>query len=170
MGGQRHAPAALPLGKRHGTHSIGGWVGPGGRNGGVRKTSPPPGFDPRTVQPVASRYTNYAIPAHILWCGTGTGTYRNWSLSRRVVDMVNRLPAGRSGVRIFFLFQNVQTGSVVYPTSSYPVGTGVPSSVAKRPDRKFNRSSPSNSEVINEWRYVVGSKSFRPDIQKPRQM
>jgi hypothetical protein len=24
----------------------------------------PPGFDPRTVQPVASRYTDYAIPAH----------------------------------------------------------------------------------------------------------
>jgi hypothetical protein len=29
-----------------------------------RKTSPPPGFDPRTVQPVASRYTDYAIPVH----------------------------------------------------------------------------------------------------------
>jgi hypothetical protein len=26
----------------------------------VRKISPPPGFDPRTVQPVASRYTGYA--------------------------------------------------------------------------------------------------------------
>ena len=26
----------------------------------VRKISPPPGFDPRTVQPVASRYTDYA--------------------------------------------------------------------------------------------------------------
>jgi hypothetical protein len=28
----------------------------------VRKISPPPGFDPRTVQPVASRYTDWAIP------------------------------------------------------------------------------------------------------------
>ena len=27
------------------------------------KTSPPPAFDPRTVQPVASRYTDWAIPA-----------------------------------------------------------------------------------------------------------
>ena len=26
----------------------------------MRKISPPPGFDPRTVQPVASRYTDYA--------------------------------------------------------------------------------------------------------------
>ena len=25
---------------------------------------PPPGFDPTTVQPVANRYTVYAIPAH----------------------------------------------------------------------------------------------------------
>jgi ABC-type xylose transport system permease subunit len=28
----------------------------------VRKISPPPGFDPRTVLPVASRYTYYGIP------------------------------------------------------------------------------------------------------------
>jgi hypothetical protein len=28
MGGQLHAPAALPPGKRPGTHYIGGWVGP----------------------------------------------------------------------------------------------------------------------------------------------
>ena len=34
--------------------------GPQGRSGQVRKISPPPGLDPRTVQPVASRYTDYA--------------------------------------------------------------------------------------------------------------
>jgi hypothetical protein len=28
VGGQRPAPAALPLGKRPGTHCTGGWVGP----------------------------------------------------------------------------------------------------------------------------------------------
>jgi len=33
---------------------------PQGRSGQVRKISPPPGFNPRTVQPVASRYTDYA--------------------------------------------------------------------------------------------------------------
>jgi hypothetical protein len=43
--------------------------GPQGRSGRVRKTSPSPGFDPRTVQPVASRYTDWAIPArHVYWC------------------------------------------------------------------------------------------------------
>ena len=55
MGGQRHAPAALPPGMRLG--------GSQGRSGRVRKISPPPGFDPRTLQPVAIRYTDYVIPA-----------------------------------------------------------------------------------------------------------
>jgi hypothetical protein len=32
--------------------------GPQGRSGQVRKISPPPRFDPRTVQPVAIRYTD----------------------------------------------------------------------------------------------------------------
>ena len=32
--------------------------GPQGQSGPVRKISPPPGFDPRTVQPVVSRYTD----------------------------------------------------------------------------------------------------------------
>jgi hypothetical protein len=32
-------------------------IGPQDRSGQVRKISPPPRFDPRTVQPVASRYS-----------------------------------------------------------------------------------------------------------------
>jgi hypothetical protein len=32
-------------------------------SGRERKTSPQPQFDPRTVQPVATRYTHYAISA-----------------------------------------------------------------------------------------------------------
>jgi hypothetical protein len=60
MGGQRHAPAALPPGKGPGTHCAGGWVGPG-PIWTVRKISLTPGFNPRTVQPVASHYTDYAI-------------------------------------------------------------------------------------------------------------
>ena len=34
--------------------------GPQGQSGQVRKISPPPGFDPRTVQPVTSRYADHA--------------------------------------------------------------------------------------------------------------
>ena len=60
MGGQRHAPAALPPGKtRYPLYRRLG--GPQGRSGQVRKISSPSGFDPRTVQPVASCYTDYAI-------------------------------------------------------------------------------------------------------------
>ena len=60
--GQRHAPVVLPLGKiRYPVYRKLG--GPQGRSGQVRKISPPPGFDPRTVQSEASRYTDWAIPA-----------------------------------------------------------------------------------------------------------
>jgi hypothetical protein len=38
--------------------------GPHGRNGRVWKISFSPGFDPRTVQPVASWHNDYDIPAH----------------------------------------------------------------------------------------------------------
>jgi hypothetical protein len=63
VGSQRHAPAALPPRKT--------WYplyrrlgGPQGRSGRVRKISLPPGFDPRTVRPVASRYADWAIAAN----------------------------------------------------------------------------------------------------------
>ena len=64
VGGQRHAPVALPQGKSWYPlcRRLGGSQGLSGR---VRKISPPPGFDLRTVQPVASRCTDHAIPAHI---------------------------------------------------------------------------------------------------------
>ena len=64
MGDQRHASAALPPEKRPRTHCIEGWVGPRAGLGGCGKYRPPPGFDPRTVHPVASRCTFCAIPAH----------------------------------------------------------------------------------------------------------
>jgi hypothetical protein len=70
VGGQRRGPGALP-GERHGTHSIGGWVGPRDGLDGCGNSRPPPGFDPRTVQPVASRYTDYAIPAPVLFGNYG---------------------------------------------------------------------------------------------------
>ena len=59
--GQRHAPAALPPGKRPGKHCIGGWVGTKVSLDGRGKSRLPPGFDPRTFQPVASRYTDCSI-------------------------------------------------------------------------------------------------------------
>jgi len=65
VGGQRHAPAALPPEKsRYPLYRRLG--GPQGQSELVRKNSPPPEFDTRTVQPVASRYTDWAFPAYII--------------------------------------------------------------------------------------------------------
>ena len=41
--------------------------GPQGRSGLVRKISPPPEFEPRTFQPVASRYTDWAESLQCLY-------------------------------------------------------------------------------------------------------
>jgi hypothetical protein len=46
--------------ERPGTYFTGGWVGPKDWSGQVLKISPQPGFDSRIVQPVDSRYTNWA--------------------------------------------------------------------------------------------------------------
>jgi hypothetical protein len=55
--GQRHAPAALRLVKTRSPlyRRLGGLQG---RSAQVRKISHQPGFDPRTFQPLASRYTD----------------------------------------------------------------------------------------------------------------
>jgi len=58
--GQRHAPAALYPRERPGTHYTGGWVGPRAGLDRSGKSRPPLGFNPRAIQPVASRYTGYA--------------------------------------------------------------------------------------------------------------
>ena len=62
MRGQHHAPAAftpgndpVPIVQEAGWAPKPVWIG--------TENLAPPGFDPRTFQPVASRYTDYAIPA-----------------------------------------------------------------------------------------------------------
>ena len=64
VGVVRHAPAALPPEKTRYPvcRRLGGLQG---RSGRVRKFSPPQEFDPRTVQTVASRYTDWAIPTRL---------------------------------------------------------------------------------------------------------
>ena len=68
MRGQLHAPAALYPRERPGTHCTGSWVGPRAGLDRRGKSRFPPGFDPRTVQPVTSRYTDYATrPTRCIW-------------------------------------------------------------------------------------------------------
>ena len=71
MRGQLHAPAALYPQEGPGTHFIGSWVGPKAGLNRCGKISPPPGFDPWTVQPVASRYTDYATRLTNTACSSG---------------------------------------------------------------------------------------------------
>ena len=79
VGGQRHAPAALPPGKtRYPLYRR--LCGPQDRYRRVRKISPLPGFDPRTVQSVASHYINWAIPAAITRPWVFLQTCRNTSM------------------------------------------------------------------------------------------
>ena len=61
--GQRHAPGRFTPGKMTQYPLYRRLGGTQGQSGRVRKTSPAPGFDPRNVQPVASRYTDWAVPA-----------------------------------------------------------------------------------------------------------
>ena len=59
VGGQRYSPPDLAPGKETWHPFYRRLGGPQGRSGRVRKISPPlPGFYQRTVQPVASRYTD----------------------------------------------------------------------------------------------------------------
>jgi hypothetical protein len=53
VGGKRHAPAASPQGMTR--YPLGGLQG---RSGQVRKSSVPPGLDPRIVEHVACRSTD----------------------------------------------------------------------------------------------------------------
>jgi hypothetical protein len=66
LGGQRHAPATLPSVKTQYPlyRRLGG---PQCRSGRVRKISPPRGFDSRTAWPLASRYSNWAIPVSTVY-------------------------------------------------------------------------------------------------------
>jgi len=57
VGGQQHVPAALPPGKRSGTHCTGSVVGPGA-DLEVCVNLAPTRILPRTVTPVASGYTD----------------------------------------------------------------------------------------------------------------
>jgi hypothetical protein len=82
--------------ERHGTHCIGGWVGLRAGLDGCGKSRPPPGFDPRTVQPVASRYTvcpkTYRLAPRNLGLGKNhirdfvwNSMQRKWSISWNLV-------------------------------------------------------------------------------------
>ena len=59
------APRFVAQNVRLASHCIVGWVGPRAGLDKCGKSRPPVGFDPQTVQPVAIRYTDCAIPTQL---------------------------------------------------------------------------------------------------------
>ena len=93
VGGQRHALTAWPPGKTR--YPLYRRLGrPQGRSGQA-KISPPMGFDPRTVQPVVSRYTDWAARPTNDSYGNGKGKFHPTT--------VHEDPDGDSGVALLFL-------------------------------------------------------------------
>jgi len=80
MGSFRPHPGRFTLGKETNYTWYRRLRGPQGRSRRVRNISRLQRFDPRTVQPVASRYTDYAIPTHErLSTSTNINTFINTS-------------------------------------------------------------------------------------------
>jgi len=78
------------------------------------------------------------------------------------VGMVTKLWGVRSefriptGGRAVSLVRNVQPGCEAHPPS-YSVSNGTVSPGVKRPRHQADHSSPSRTEVKNEWRYTSTS-------------
>jgi len=62
LGGQRHAPATLTPRKESGFHGRGDWVGLGAGMNWPTKSRPTM-FETLDIQPIESRYNDFAIPA-----------------------------------------------------------------------------------------------------------
>ena len=92
--------------------------GPQGRSGQVRKNSPPPGFDPRTFQPVASQYTEYAtrpilcstLFSYVPFCTEQQQWWLNSNVTGLARGVRNNIFLFPVGARYFYLCRNVQTG------------------------------------------------------------
>ena len=83
----------------------------------MRRISPLPGFDPRSVQPVASRYTHYSIPAHSLLLLPVVGNTRrnfiynsNIVISDKIENKLNLINYGNSsGKTVNFFCPEIKT-------------------------------------------------------------
>jgi hypothetical protein len=103
VGGQRHAPAALPPGMTR--YPLYRRLGrPQGRSGRVLKISPPPGFDlePRTWKLVASRYTDHrlsSIPTTL-----SRPTYKAGKVKVKfTLEQAMKAQRGSTGIALLFL-------------------------------------------------------------------
>ena len=100
--------------ERPGTHCTGGWVGP--RCG---KSRPPPRIRFRTVQPVASRYTdatwptNFTPTSHIFASGLGNIRQKYWTQTWPTGDCENRCSETHT------LFTKWRKGNSIFTSNIY---------------------------------------------------
>jgi hypothetical protein len=116
--------------------------GPQGRSGQVRKISPTAGFDPRTVQPIASRYTDWAtqstrvyIRISIYKVAPVTGHY---TFNRKTVssEFCATLLCMRVYIELYMMYARIR---VIYATTA---SFHIPSN-----------SLRTNHPII--WRYII---------------
>jgi hypothetical protein len=68
-----------------------------------KNSRPPPGFDPRTAQPLTSRYTDYAIPAHgsqVAFKNTALKLSVNGKKRTIFLTLTDGTPARNTGIRL----------------------------------------------------------------------
>jgi hypothetical protein len=131
VGSQRHASSALPTGMNRYTFCK-KLSGPQDLSGRVRKNSPPLGFDTRTVQPVASCYTDWVIrPTNCsntfmkfdMWRFGGPAEgYLYCSVAQLKAICTVRWPSWRLSV-LAFGSKNYCTSILTYSEFKHPVRT-----------------------------------------------
>ena len=88
MGFHRHAPGHFTPRKQIRYPLYGRLAGTQGRSGWMQNILPPLDFDPRTVQRVAIRFTDWAIPAHTRSCTYGKMNSKGCGHSRQIAQIV----------------------------------------------------------------------------------
>ena len=117
----------LPSAKRPVTHYTGGCVGPRAGLDGCEKSCPPPGFDHRTVQPVANRCIDYDMAADSCskawgkpWNIKGTSMDFGFSSFREFLGSFLGLRQAILTDRFLSFSPPLQTNSVVEPQRHRP--------------------------------------------------
>ena len=147
VGGQRHTLAALPPGKtRYPLYRRLG--GSQGRAGRVRKISPPQGLDPRIVQPVASRYTDWAIPAHAF-----------------VDTVLKRCLRAKIRCRFITFSYNTQPEHRPYKSSLLTLGV---KKTHKKSSRKNNESQPGDTHLHRLTSILTSSREPSRRVTRAR--
>jgi hypothetical protein len=77
--------------------------GPQGQAGKARKISPPPGFDPRTVQPVAQSLYRLSYPAHT-W-GKYLKKISSLSLTKSIDVVVYKIKKKQEDLLEYFIYE-----------------------------------------------------------------